>query len=284
VLVREEDAPPAMATNVRREDEGAEALAHGADVVLRVAGVTKRFATEGGRSTLTAVDDVSLQVRRGEVVSLVGPSGCGKTTLLKMMVGLVTPDQGEIVLRDSPVRGIPHNIGFVFQEPALLPWKTVHRNVDLALEAKRMSSTERKAAVQRYLELTGLGEFGNFPPYQLSGGMQRRVALARGLVGSPDVLMLDEPFVALDALTRSVLQQELANIIHETETTTVFVTHDVDEAVFLADRVAVMSARPGRLQEIVDIPLKRPRQLKDVRSDPLAVELRNHIYGLIELS
>ncbi len=284
MLAREEDAPLTVVTNVREDDGRAAALDQAADVILRVGGVTKRFPTEGGRSTLTAVDDVSLQIRRGEVVCLVGPSGCGKTTLLKMMVGLVKPDEGEIALRDSPVRGIPHNIGFVFQEPALLPWKTVHRNVDLALEAKHMSTAERRAAVQRYLELTGLGEFGNFPPYQLSGGMQRRVALARGLVGSPDILMLDEPFVSLDALTRSALQQELANIIHETETTTVFVTHDVDEAVFLADRVAVMSARPGHLQEIVDIPLKRPRQLKEVRSDPLAVELRDHIYGLIESS
>jgi len=279
MLAREEEVSSNVAMNGRPEDAGP-----ATDEVLRVSGVTKRFATDGGRSTLTAVDDVSLQIRRGEVVSLVGPSGCGKTTLLKMMVGLVKPDEGEIALRDSLVRGIPHNIGFVFQEPALLPWKTVHRNVDLALEAKHMSSEERKVAVERYLELTGLGEFGSFPPYQLSGGMQRRVALARGLVGSPDVLMLDEPFVALDALTRSDLQQELANLIHETETTTVFVTHDVDEAVFLSDRVAVMTARPGRLLEIVDVPLPRPRVLKDVRSDPHALELRDHIYDLIESS
>jgi ABC-type nitrate/sulfonate/bicarbonate transport system ATPase subunit len=278
MLAREEGAPPAVAGN-----GGREALGATTDVVLSVGGVTKRFATKGG-APLTAVDDVSLQIRRGEVVSLVGPSGCGKTTLLKMMVGLVKPDAGEIVLRDSPVRGIPHNIGFVFQEPALLPWKSVHRNVDLALEAKHMSKEERQAAVERYLKLTGLGDFGNFPPYQLSGGMQRRVALARGLVGSPDVLMLDEPFVALDALTRSSLQQELANIIHETQISAVFVTHDVDEAVFLSDRVAVLSARPGRLQEIVEIPLERPRVLKDVRTDLHAVELRDHIYNLIESS
>ena len=142
-----------------------------------------------------------------------------ETTLLKMMVGLIRADEGEIILRDSVVRGIPKNIGFVFQEPALLPWKTVHQNVDLALEAKHLSSEERKAAVEHYLELTGLSAFGAFAPYELSGGMQRRVALARGLVGSPDVLMLDEPFVALDALTRSALQQELATIIHETGTT-----------------------------------------------------------------
>jgi ABC-type nitrate/sulfonate/bicarbonate transport system ATPase subunit len=201
-----------------------------------------------------------------------------------MMVGLVTPDEGSIHLRDERVRGIPHNIGFVFQDPALLPWKTVHRNVELALEAKRMSGDERRAAVDRYLAMTGLGEFAKFPPYQLSGGMQRRVALARGLVGAPDVLMLDEPFVALDALTRSGLQQELANIIHETGTTSVFVTHDVDEAVFLSDRVAVMTARPGRIREVVPVPLAWPRQLKDVRIDQVAIGLRNHIHELIEQS
>jgi NitT/TauT family transport system ATP-binding protein len=269
-----------MAVSVRKDEQEREPVGSLGDVVVRVAGVTKRYVTKA--SSLTAVDDVSLQIRRGEVVSLVGPSGCGKTTLLKMMVGLIRPDAGEIVLRDARVQGVPHNIGFVFQEPALMPWKTVHRNVEVALEAKHMPAAERKAAVMRYLDLTGLGEFGSFPPYQLSGGMQRRVALARGLVGSPDVLMLDEPFVALDALTRSQLQQELANIIEETATTTIFVTHDVDEAVFLSDRVAVMTARPGRLQEIVTVPLARPRQLKEIRSDPVAVAIRDHIYELIE--
>ena len=253
-----------------------------ADDVLRVDGVTKRFDASGG--PLTAVDDVSLRIRRGEVVTLVGPSGCGKTTLLKMMVGLVKPDDGAIHLRGERVTGIPHNIGFVFQDPALLPWKTVHRNVELALDAKKMSSAEKRAAVDRYLALTGLADFAKFPPYQLSGGMQRRVALARGLVGSPDVLMLDEPFVALDALTRSALQQELATIIEDTGTTSVFVTHDVDESVFLSDRVLVMTARPGRIQEVVTVPLQRPRVLKDVRVDPLANELRNHIHELIEHS
>ena len=252
------------------------------DVVLRVTGVTKRFDAQGG--PLTAVDNVDLEVGRGEVVSLVGPSGCGKTTLLKMMVGLVVADEGEIHLRNERVRGIPHNIGFVFQDPALLPWKTVHRNVELALDAKKMPASEKRAAVDRYLALTGLADFAKFPPYQLSGGMQRRVALARGLVGAPDVLMLDEPFVALDALTRSALQQELANIIHETGTTTVFVTHDVEEAVFLSDRVAVMTARPGRIQEIVEVALPRPRDLKDFRLDPSANELRAHIFELIEKS
>jgi NitT/TauT family transport system ATP-binding protein len=262
---------------------GGSAAPEVADVVLRVSGVTKRYPAHDG-STLTALDDVDLRIRRSEVVSLVGPSGCGKTTLLKMMVGLVTPDEGSIHLRDERVEKVPHNIGFVFQEPALMPWKTVHKNVDLALEAKHLSKAARKAAVEHYLELTGLGAFGDYAPYQLSGGMQRRVALARGLVGSPDVLMLDEPFVALDALTRSALQQELATIIHQTGTTTVFVTHDVDEAVFLSDRVVVLTARPGRLQEIVAVPLGRPRELKQIRSDPAAGAIRDHIYGLIERS
>ena len=253
-----------------------------AEDVLRVDGVTKRFDSQSG--PLTAVDNVAFRIRRSEVVGLVGPSGCGKTTLLKMMVGLVATNSGTIQLRGKRVSGIPHNIGFVFQDPALLPWKTVHRNVELALDAKKMSSAEKKAAVDHYLALTGLSDFAKFPPYQLSGGMQRRVALARGLVGSPDVLMLDEPFVALDALTRSALQQELATIVEQTGTTSVFVTHDVDEAVFLSDRVLVMTARPGRIQEIVTIPLTRPRILKEVRVDPVANELRSRIHDLIEQS
>jgi ABC-type nitrate/sulfonate/bicarbonate transport system ATPase subunit len=271
-----------MAVSTREDGAGAVAANPHAEVVLRVEGVTKRYATDGGRSTLTAVDDVSLEIERGEVVCLAGPSGCGKTTLLKMMVGLINHDEGAISLRGERISGVPRNIGFVFQEPGLMPWKSVHRNVDIALEAKSMSREQRREAVRHYLELTGLGDFGDFPPYQLSGGMQRRVALARGLVGSPDVLMLDEPFVALDALTRSQLQQELAKIVEDIGTTTVFVTHDVEEAVFLSDRVAVMSARPGRIQEIVNIPIDRPRVLKSVRTDPLAARLRDHIHDLIE--
>lgn len=253
-----------------------------AEVVLRVGSVGKTFATDGGRSRLRVLDAINLDIARGEFVSLVGPSGCGKTTLLKMMVGLVRCEEGQILLRDAPVKGIPQNIGFVFQEPALLPWQSVYRNVALALEAKHMSSGEKRIAVERYLELTGLADFADFPPYQLSGGMQRRVAIARGLVGSPDVLLMDEPFVALDALTRGKLQADLATIVEETGITVVLVTHDVDEALFLSDRIAVFSARPGRLLELIAVPLSRPRRMKEFRLEPAVAQLRDQVYELIE--
>ena len=251
-----------------------------AEIVVRH--VSKHFAVEGGRSSLTVLDDIQLDVGRGMFISLVGPSGCGKTTLLKMLAGLTACDDGEISLRGQAVRGIPNNIGFVFQEPGLLPWKSVYRNVELALDAKGMSPASRKVAVDHYLHMTGLGGFAQYPPYQLSGGMQQRVGLARALVGEPDVLFMDEPFGSLDALTRVGLQQELASIVEKTSTTTVFVTHDVDEAVFLSDRVVVLSARPGRVQAVIDIDIGRPRNRGQFRVDPLATQLRARILELIE--
>jgi NitT/TauT family transport system ATP-binding protein len=250
--------------------------------LLRVDGVSKSFPTAAGRSTLPVLSDIDLAVDRGEFVSLVGPSGCGKTTLLRMMVGLTSVDRGEILLRDGRVTGVPQNIGFVFQEPALLPWRSVYDNVALALSAKDWPQEKRRERIEHYLELTGLSAFGSYPPYQLSGGMQRRVALARGLVGAPDVLFLDEPFVALDALTRQRLQRDLAQIVSETETTAVLITHDVEEALFLSDRVVVITARPGRIQAVVDVDRPRPRELKAFLVDPYVSERRAQILGLIE--
>ena len=249
---------------------------------IRVERVSKSFAVDGGRSSLMVLDNIELAVEKGTFISLVGPSGCGKTTLLKMMAGLTSYEGGEILLRGQPVRGIPDNIGFVFQEPGLLPWRSVYRNVDLALESRGMSPGDRTLAVERYLEMTGLASFAKYPPYQLSGGMQQRVGLARALVGEPDVLFMDEPFGSLDALTRARLQEELALIVAKTSTTTVFVTHDVDEAVYLSDRVAVLSARPGRLQEVIDVNLPRPRRRQQFRVDPAAALLRARILELIE--
>jgi ABC-type nitrate/sulfonate/bicarbonate transport system ATPase subunit len=199
-----------------------------------------------------------------------------------MMVGLTAIDRGEITLRGGRVEGVPDNVGFVFQEPALLPWRSVAENVDLALESKKWPRERRQEAVDRFLELTGLSAFAGYPPYQLSGGMQRRVALARGLVGAPDVLFLDEPFVALDALTRQRLQQDLARIVAETETTAVLITHDVEEALFLSDRVFVISARPGRIRDVVSVDLLRPRELKEFLVEPAVGELRTRILSLIE--
>jgi ABC-type nitrate/sulfonate/bicarbonate transport system ATPase subunit len=252
------------------------------EAILRVSGVNKRFVVDGGKRTLEVLSDIRLEIAEHEFVSLVGPSGCGKTTLLKMMVGLTRCDDGEIFLRNARVQGVPRNIGFIFQEPALLPWQSVFKNVDLALEAKKMDSAERKAAVERNVELTGLADFVDYRPYQLSGGMQRRVALARGLVSKPDILFMDEPFVALDALTRAKLQADLARIVAETKTTTVLITHDVEEALFLSDRVAVMSARPGRILEVFRVDRARPREMKEFLLDPHVGRLRAGILELIE--
>jgi len=249
---------------------------------IRVDQVSKTFAVNGGRSSLAVLEDIQLHIEKGTFVCLVGPSGCGKTTLLKMMAGLTRYDRGEISLRGRTVTGVPDNIGFVFQEPGLLPWRSVYRNVDLALESKGMSADDRRSAVERYLEMTGLTAFAKYPPYQLSGGMQQRVGLARALVGEPDVLFMDEPFGSLDALTRARLQEELATIVGKTGTTTIFVTHDVDEAVYLSDRVVVLSARPGRLQDVIDVKLPRPRRRQEFRIDPAAALLRARILELIE--
>jgi sulfonate transport system ATP-binding protein len=253
-----------------------------ADAVISVKRVTKRYAVEQGRSVLTVLDGVSLEIREGEFVSLVGPSGCGKTTLLKMMAGLIPLEEGSITIRYRAVRSIPDNIGFVFQEPGLLPWRSIHRNVELGLEASSLSPPQKRERVERYLEIMGLSKFGKYPPYQLSGGMQQRVGLARALVVEPDVLFMDEPFGALDALTRARLQEELAALVEKTRTTAVFVTHDVDEAVYLSDRVVVLSARPGRIQRVLDVELARPRSRASFRFDPEVARLRAEILDLIE--
>jgi NitT/TauT family transport system ATP-binding protein len=251
-------------------------------VILRVDRVSKSFSAADGHSTLPVLENIDLEIEQGEFVSLVGPSGCGKTTLLRMMVGLTACDEGEIVLRDQRVKGIPDNIGFVFQEPALLPWRSVYDNIDLALSAKRWPKETRKTEVNRYLEMVGLSAFASYPPYQLSGGMQRRVAMARGLVGAPDILFMDEPFVALDAMTRHKVQTDLARIVAETGTTCVFITHDVEESLFLSDRVVVLSPGPGRVQDVILIDQPRPRQMTEFLTDPAVNELRARILWLIE--
>ena len=242
--------------------------------------VSKRFNLQGGSKSFTALENVSLEVRAGEFLSLLGPSGCGKTTLLKMMSGLVSLEEGRIRLRGQAIAGVPAGISFVFQEIGLLPWRSVAQNVALGLQGR--TAAEKEALVAKYLGLTGLKDFARYFPYQLSGGMQQRVGLARALAVEPDVLFMDEPFGALDALTRARLQQELAAIVERTGTTVVFVTHDVDEAIFLSDRVAVFASRPGRLQAVVDVPLSRPRQRTVLRGNADVAKLRDELLSQIE--
>jgi ABC-type nitrate/sulfonate/bicarbonate transport system ATPase subunit len=251
--------------------------------VIRIEGVGKQFQQRKGSANVV-LEDVNLEVQRGEFVSLVGASGCGKTTLLRMIAGLAAYRPGTIRVNGEVVRRVPPRIGFVFQDSALLPWKTVSENVALGLNETRksISRAERKAKVDAQLELVGLSGYGDYLPRALSGGMRQRAGLARALVGEPDVLLMDEPFGAVDALTRMHLQEELAEIVARTSATVVFVTHDVDEAVFLADRVAVMSIRPGRIKQIVDVDIPRPRDRRlETEGGRRATELRQHVLELV---
>jgi ABC-type nitrate/sulfonate/bicarbonate transport system ATPase subunit len=249
-----------------------------AETMIEIRGVGKHFQQRKG-SPNVVLENIDLDIRRGEFVSLVGQSGCGKTTLLRMIAGLAPYSPGEIKVNGKVVQSVPPRIGFVFQNAALLPWKTVRQNVMIGLNETRreFSAEEKRAKVEHQLELTNLSKFGDYLPRALSGGMQQRAGLARALVAEPDVLLMDEPFGAVDALTRIRLQEELSSIVERTEATVVFVTHDVEEAVFLADRVAVMTTGPGTIKEVIDVDLPRPRER---RSDVIA-PLSAHVLELV---
>jgi len=238
---------------------------------LEMRAVTKRYSVDG--SPLVALDDVSLVVAPGEFLAIVGASGCGKSTILRLFAGLDANHDGTVLHDGEPIVGPSLQRGLVFQEPRLFPWLTVERNVLAALRNSRLDKAARRAAVRDHIALVGLQGFERAYPHQLSGGMAQRVAIARGLVNRPDVLLLDEPLGALDALTRAHLQDELQRIWLRERTTMVLVTHDVDEAIYLADRVVVMSPRPGRIRDIVPVTLPRPRD----RGDEALLRLRAHL-------
>ncbi|WP_049795948.1 ATP-binding cassette domain-containing protein [Frankia sp. EAN1pec] len=210
-----------------------------------------------------ALKDVSLDIGPQEFVTIIGPSGCGKSTLLKIIAGLVRPSSGKVSLGSSEVTGPSADVGLVFQQPVLLPWRNVSKNVSLPLEVlkgAKKGRVNRHAPVEQLLGIVGLGKYGEHYPHELSGGMQQRVSIARALVHDPDVLLMDEPFGALDALTRDQMSFELMRIWNERSKTVVFVTHSIPEAILLADRVVVMSKSPGEIAEIIDINLPRPRR------------------------
>lgn len=212
----------------------------------------------GSQGSLSALRDISLRISAGEFLCIVGGSGCGKTTLLRILAGLDTDYEGIVRLDGQPIAGPDLNRGVVFQEHRLLPWLSVHKNVAFGLS--RLSAADRASKVQHYLELVGLRTFEHEYPHQLSGGMSQRVAIARALAGCPEVLLLDEPFASLDALTRIRMQEELLRIWQTERTTVVLVTHDIEEAVYLADRVVVMSSQPGTIRNILPVDLSRPRE------------------------
>jgi len=217
----------------------------------------KHYNVKG--KTLHVLDNISLSIKPGEFISIVGSSGCGKSTLLRLLIGLESGYEGQLLLDGQPIKGTSLERGIVFQEHRLFPWLTVEQNVALGLLNATGTQASKDKSVQEHIDLVGLKGFEKAYPYQLSGGMSQRVAIARALVNRPEVLLLDEPFGALDALTRTRLQQELQRIWQAEGITAILVTHDVEEAVYLGDRVVVMQPRPGRIKRIVDVPLARPR-------------------------
>jgi len=238
---------------------------------LQIRHVSKNYAQPGGN--LEVLADIELDVAAGEFVSVVGASGCGKSTLLRLIAGLDAEFDGTIRLDGQTVAGTSLARGIVFQEHRLFPWLNVEQNIGVALRNSGLDAAQKRLAIAEHIELVGLGGFEHAYAHQLSGGMAQRVAIARGLVNRPSVLLLDEPFGALDALTRSRLQGELQRIWAQERITMVLVTHDVEEAVFLGDRVVVMQPRPGRVKRVVDVPMARPRN----RSDPEFIRIRDDV-------
>jgi sulfonate transport system ATP-binding protein len=248
---------------------------------LSARGVTKRFRGARARGT-TALVDVNLDVEKGEFIRLIGPSGCGKTTLLNLFAGLEKPDQGELLLDGRPITGPGPDRAVLFQEPALFQWMSVRRNVEFALKMIGVPRDERGDRSQHWLRKVHLGRFADVQPHELSGGMRQRAALARALACQPEVLLADEPFAALDAQTREILQEELQRVWSETKHTFVFVTHNVREAVFLADRVVLMSAPPGTFMAEHRITAPRPREFEDVLLSKVVVDIHEHLHKEVE--
>ena len=246
---------------------------------VEIRGLSKVY--EAKSETVAALDDIALTARRGEFVSIIGPSGCGKSTLLKIVLGVLAPTKGSITIGGATLDAEPGKVGMVFQTPALPRWRTVFGNVMLPIEALGLRTEDYRDRACALLALVGLGGFEDKYPAALSGGMQQRVAICRALIHEPELLLMDEPFGALDAMTREIMQQELTKIWQRTAKTILFVTHSIDEAVLLSDRVLVMSPRPGRIQRTLEIDLARPRGAAQRASDAFqnyALTLRHSLH------
>ena len=257
---------------------------HNPKIEIRGIGRTFPHNTVGsdGSRDFTALEDINLTVRAGEFLAIVGPSGCGKSTLLDILAGLSPATSGDVLIDGVPVTKPALDRGIVLQGYSLLAWRTVRKNVEFGLEVKKIPKPERHAISDRYITLVGLTGFEDHFPHELSGGMQQRVALARALAYDPEILLLDEPFAAVDALTRENLQNELLRIWNETGKTIVFVTHSIEEATYLADRVAVLTTNPGTIRQVVDVHLPRPRSAGDIRSTPEFGRIRHTLWQLLQ--
>jgi NitT/TauT family transport system ATP-binding protein len=247
---------------------------------LRIQDVRLEYEVRGGKSVL-AISNISIDVPKNEFAVIVGPSGCGKSSLLYLIAGLAQPSGGEILLDDREIMGPGRDRGMVFQSYTLFPWLTVRENVEFGLKRRNVPAEEREKIVNRYLNDVGLAAFHESYPKQLSGGMMQRVAIARALANDPEILLMDEPFGALDSQTRTQMQQLLLRVWERDRKTVLFVTHDIDEAILLGDRVYVMTSRPGRLKEEILVPIPRPRSAGMVM-DPEFIELKRKILDLLK--
>ncbi len=249
---------------------------------IQVRDLSVEYKRLGSTTGLLALDDFKLDVDSGEFVTIVGPSGCGKSTMLKTVAGLQAPTSGEVRINGIHVTGPGPDRAMVFQDFGLLPWRTVRANIRMGVEfRRRVRGPDVAQRIAEFIRIVGLEGFENHYPHQLSGGMQQRVGLARALIANPEIMLMDEPFGALDAQTREVMANELLQIWETNRKTVLFITHGIDECIYLADRIVVMSARPGRIKEIVKVDLERPRGLY-IRSTPQFAIYRDHVWGLLE--
>ncbi len=243
---------------------------------IHIRNLQKVYITD--ESQTVVLEDFSLDIRKGELISIVGPSGCGKTTILRLIAGLIPPSGGTIYIGDRECSGPGADRGFVFQDFALFPWRSVRKNVEFGLEIAGVPKEERRERADKYLKIVGLEKFADSRIHELSGGMKQRVAIARALVTNPDVILMDEPFGALDAQTRNLMQAGLLKILDKTDQTIIFITHSVDEAVYLSDRIVVLTKRPAKIKEVISIDWPRPRD----RASPEFTALRKRILEELE--
>ena len=260
-------------------EPSADGVVPGSEPKISVRGVTKTFSSKRGE--VTALKDLSLDIQDGEFLVIVGASGCGKSTLLNLLAGFDLATEGQVLLDGRPVTGITPECGMIFQQYALFPWKTVQENVEFGLKMKRMPKKERKERAARFIDLVSLNGFEKTYPHHLSGGMKQRVSIARSLANNPQVMLLDEPFAALDAMTRQVLQEQLVRIYEKHRKTIIFITHSIDEALLLSSRIVVMTARPGRIAQEITNDLPHPRNA-DVQLSDRYLELKRHIWSSVQ--